>query len=416
MNAVSRLDGRHGAKRSARVVALARALRSEGVPVGVDRVTQALHALDAVGTDDRDTVRSTLAATLLTASAQRPIFDRLFDRLVPDASATVDEPGTGVESATPAPNTVPGGEVSDGAIEGRAREPDAASAARWAAARRPRLGTDGSAQGSGGGGGDRPADDAVARGRFAGMELLDLEGAIDEEDLYRAVRRLAEMSTARPGRWTSRGARGRVDVRATIRRSLSTGGLLAEPVLRDRRQDRPRLVLLADISGSMGPAARLALLVCHAFSRQFASVRTYAFVNTMRDVTRSLERGSADDGIERAVDAVVAGRSAATSDYGAALASLWPDHVGSFGARATVVVFGDARTNFRPPNADLIDDLRARSAEVIWLNPEPRAYWGLSDSAADVYAPHCDAMVECRRIDQLVEVVADLAANRTRPR
>lgn len=410
------LDGRRREAWGAGVVALARALRSEGVPVGVDRVVQALHGLDAVGTDDRETVRSTLAATLLTASTQRAIFDRLFERLIPDASAAVQDPQPDGAIASPAGSTPPGGEVSDDATEALPPEAEVGSAARRSVAGTPPLRMDGAALAAGDGGGQRPTGDVTVAARYAGLELLDLEGAIDEVDLYRAVRRLAELSATRPGRWSTRGGRGRVDLRATIRRSLSTGGLLADPILRARRRDRPRLVLLTDVSGSMGQAARLALLVCHAFSRHFSSVRTYAFVNTMRDVSRCLQRGSADEGIERAVDAVVAGRSAATSDYGAALASLWPDHVAALDERATVVIFGDARTNFRPPNAELLDDLRARVAEVLWLNPEPRAYWGLGDSAADVYAPRCDAMVECRRIDQLVEVVSDLAANRRRPR
>lgn len=414
---VSSVDGRPGTGRGAVVLALARGLRSEGVPVGVDRVTQALQALAAIRTDDREAVRSALAATLLTASAQRAVFDRLFDALLPDpAPPAADDRTFPGGDASGADRALLGGAVTDGAAESTPadREPGTAAVAPVAGGSHDDAG--GSATGSGGIGGHRPARGATPAGRFAGIELLDLEDAPDEAQLYRAVRRLAELSAARPGRRSPRDGRGRVDLRATIRRSLSSGGMLMEPVLRRRRRDRPRLILLADVSGSMGQAARLALLVCHAFSRRFSSIRTYAFVNRMQDVTRILDRASADDAISAAVSAVVARGSGATSDYGAALASLWPDHVAGVRERTTVVVFGDARTNYRPPNAELLQELRRRADKVFWLNPEPRGYWGLGDSAADVYAPHCDGMLECRRLDQLVEVVTGLAETEVRQR
>ena len=67
----------------------------------------------------------------------------------------------------------------------------------------------------------------------------------------------------------------------------------------------------------------------------------------------------------------------------------------------TVIIVGDAKTNWFPPKPEEIRAIRAQSAKLIWLNPEPASRWGKEDSAAYLYAPFCDAMSECRNLKQL---------------
>ena len=77
------------------------------------------------------------------------------------------------------------------------------------------------------------------------------------------------------------------------------------------------------------------------------------------------------------------------------------------GPKTSLLVLGDARTNYRAPGLATLKGLVARSRHAYWLNPEPRRQWGSGDSAADVYAELIE-MVECRNADQLGAFVSRL--------
>jgi hypothetical protein len=57
----------------------------------------------------------------------------------------------------------------------------------------------------------------------------------------------------------------------------------------------------------------------------------------------------------------------------------------------------------------VLRELHHRARKVLWLNPEPRAYWGSGDSVVEQYAEHCDAVYECRNLRQLESFVEHLA-------
>lgn len=68
-----------------RLVDLARALRRHGVTVGTSEVADAASAATALGLDDRERLRTGLAATMMRRSADRAVFDQLFDIHFPPA-------------------------------------------------------------------------------------------------------------------------------------------------------------------------------------------------------------------------------------------------------------------------------------------------------------------------------------------
>lgn len=73
-----------------------------------------------------------------------------------------------------------------------------------------------------------------------------------------------------------------------------------------------------------------------------------------------------------------------------------------------LVVLGDARGNFRDPQAWAFEDLAARCRRVLWLNPEPAARWDTGDSVMSAYLPACDVVCEARDLAGLARGVAEL--------
>jgi uncharacterized protein len=237
-------------------------------------------------------------------------------------------------------------------------------------------------------------------------EIDILEASRDEVVRMRAaLRPLARRLAARARRRRERLRSGRLEVRRTVRASLSTGGVPLRPVFRRPRISRPELVVLCDLSGSMAEFASFMIALVTAISQEVASVRIFAFVDGIDEVT---EMTAAAGGTLQAAHLVARADVVAGdghSDYGrvfTAFTSRWPEMVTS---RSTVLVAGDARTNHRPDGAATLAEIAGRARALRWFNPEANAEWGTSDSAMDRYRPSCDSIHEVRNLRQLESAV-----------
>lgn len=230
-------------------------------------------------------------------------------------------------------------------------------------------------------------------------DLADMEAAIGP-----LTRKLAARLARRRKKRT-----GRLDFRRTVRKSLATGGVPADPQFRHPRPHRPEVWLLCDISGSMATFSRFTLQFTHAMSTHFSKLRTFAFVDTVDEVTDffgpGIDFGSAVTRITTEAEVVwLDGHS----DYGNSLETFYNRYGPQLTPRTTVIITGDARNNYRPPRDRVLADVANASRALVWLNPEPMAYWDTGDSAMSHYARHCTSVHEVRTLRQLEEFVESL--------
>lgn len=202
---------------------------------------------------------------------------------------------------------------------------------------------------------------------------------------------------------------GRLDFRKTVRKSLATGGVPADPQFRHPKPHRPEVWLLCDISGSMATFSRFTLQFTHAMSTHFSRLRSFAFVDTIDEVTDffgpGVDFGSALTRIGTEAEVVwLDGHS----DYGNSLEAFLNKYAGQMTPRTTIIISGDARNNYRPPRDKVLDEIAKSARAVVWLNPEPIAYWDTGDSAMSHYAKHCTSVHEVRTLRQLEEFVESL--------
>ncbi|WP_418960975.1 vWA domain-containing protein [Streptomyces tritici] len=245
-------------------------------------------------------------------------------------------------------------------------------------------------------------------GTADGVDFL-LAGRAQLDELRRTVRPLARKLATRLAARRRKAARGTIDLRRTLRGSLSTGGVPMRPVLRRRRPGRPELVLLCDVSGSVAGFANFTMLLVQALHDQFSKVRVFAFVNRVDEVTDLVARASADPaglGERVLAEATLTGWHG-QSDYGAALGEFAERYVEAVGPRTVVFVLGDARTNMSDPNLPALKTVADRARRVYWLNPEPPSLWQTGDSVADTYAGLVE-MHPCRNARQLGALIARL--------
>ena len=259
---------------------------------------------------------------------------------------------------------------------------------------------------------------AVARAlRRPLVEDADLTTASAAElaEIERALQPLARRLAVRLSR-RRRGGSGRLDVRRTLRAALSSGGVPADPRFRRPHRSKPDLVLLCDVSGSVAAFARFTLLMVYALASQFTRVQSFAFIDALDEVTGFFGPGNDfGDAVRRL------GREARVvhfdghSDYGRVFGRFAADHLGRLSPRTTVIVTGDARTNYRDPNVAALDLIARRSRALFWLNPERRGAWDSGDSVFGAYRPACDGVFEVRTLRQLAAFVEQVALPAARP-
>lgn len=241
-------------------------------------------------------------------------------------------------------------------------------------------------------------------------EEVDFLRASDSElvALRRTVTPLARKLASRLAARRKRSRAGAIDLRKTLRKSMSTGGVPIDLVQRKPRPARPELVVLCDVSGSVAGFSNFTLLLVHALREQFSRVRVFAFIDTTDEVTRFFDAGadlgSAMSRMIREADLITYDGH---SDYGNALGVFAERFAHSLTSKSSLLILGDARNNYRDPNLTALTHLAAVAKHTHWLNPEPTGQWGSGDSAALVYADAV-TMHECRSASQLATVVERL--------
>lgn len=226
--------------------------------------------------------------------------------------------------------------------------------------------------------------------------------------MRRVVAPLARVLAARLAARRRRARAGSIDLRKTLRKSMSTGGVPIDVVLRKPRPARPELVVLCDMSGSVAGFSHFTLLLVHALRQQFSRVRVFAFIDTTDEVTHMF---GADADLAIVIQRVTREAKVFTrdghSDYGNAFVSFTENFPGVLSPRSSLLVLGDGRTNYRNPAADVLAHMVTASRHAHWLNPEPRHLWGSGDSAVPRYEDII-TMHECRSAKQLAAVIDQL--------
>ena len=226
--------------------------------------------------------------------------------------------------------------------------------------------------------------------------------------MRKVVAPLARMLATRLAAKRRRARAGSIELRKTLRKSMSTGGVPIDVVLRKPRPARPELVVLCDVSGSVAGFSHFTLLLVHALRQQFSRVRVFAFIDTCDEVTHLF---GPDADLAVAIQRITREAGVYTrdghSDYGNAFVSFTENFPGVLSPRSSLLVLGDGRTNYRNPAADVLAHMVTASRHAHWLNPEPKHLWGSGDSAVPRYTDVI-TMHECRSAKQLAAVIDQL--------
>lgn len=375
----------------------ARALRAAGLPIGSDRVLDAIRAVAAAGFSSRTDFFYTLRACLVTRPEHLVVFAQIFrlywrdPRYVEHMMAMMLPAIRGVQE-----------DRSAQAAEKRAAEALLDGVARDA----PQIEEHDS---------DEVQIDIDASATMSGEErlrTLDFE-QMSTAEMQQAKRMLARLTlpvnpyASRRGMASWNGKR--IDARRTLRAALRHGGELRRIHWQKPRERWPNLVVLCDISGSMSQYSRMVLHFLHAVANQkgagWARVHAFTFGTRLTNITRQLATRDVDAAL------AAAGRQAQDWEGGTRIGACLHDFNRDWSRRvmgqgAVVLLITDGLDRDAPDAlAHEMERLHLSSRRLIWLNPLLR-WEGFAPKAQGIRAmlPHVDAFRAGHSIATLEEL------------
>ncbi len=374
------------------ILAFARTLRAAGLPVGPGAVLDALKAVQTVGLDRRDDFYWTLNAVFVKRQDHQEIFDQAFhvfwrnpqflDRMrslfLPTVLPDMAQQPEQKELSRRLSEALAGEQPGMGQEQEEQEEVEIEATLTWS---------------------DR---EVLAEKDFESMSTAELE------DAKRAMARLTlPLQRVKTRRWQAH-ARGQgIDARRSLRAALRQGGD-ALPLLRRKRRERPPpLVVLTDISGSMGQYSRMLLHFLHALTNDRDRVHVFLFGTRLTNITRQLRHRDPDEALTKVADAVPDWDGG--TRIGSCLADFnkdWARRVLGQGAVVLLITDGLDRAGAEGLS-DEMERLHKSCRRLIWLNPLLR-YDGYAPKSQGARAmlPQVD---EFRSVHSLASL-ADLAS------
>ena len=245
------------------------------------------------------------------------------------------------------------------------------------------------------------------RDDFASRKSL---GALDLRDMERMktlIAKVAKRLAVKHSRRRRKRNRGTLDVRRTMRANAGVDGIPFNVIWKQKKKDRPKIIAICDVSGSVARYVRFLLLLLYSLNDVVPDLHSFAFSHRLGPVDDALD----GHGFEEAMDKIMKVYGMGSTDYGQAFSDMKVNHWDLIDRRSTVIILGDGRSNYGDPRLDLVREMAGRAKQVIWLNPEGVSVWGSGDSEMLRYRPYCTQASHVATLKDLEKAVDEILAS-----
>lgn len=329
----------HGAL-SANLVGFCRLLRAQRSGVALGEEQDALRALAAIDLSDPEDFRLSLRTTLAKTPAEQKLFDALFAAYwsLWDRAGELGQPPPAPAPPAKAPAKRALTSVRDWLKQGEPTEEEREAA------------------------GYSPIEVHTKR------DFKDFN-AEELEEIGRLLQAIARaLATRLSRRYRPARPPGCLDLRRTLRASLRRGGELLDLSYCRRTCQKPKLVLLCDVSKSMDLYSRFLIQFLYAFQNAYRRMETFVFATSLHHVAPLLRGDDLSAGLD-AMAAQVPDWSGGTR-IGAALATFLNEHADLVDRQTALLIVSDGwDTGDIETLAEGMRTLQRRSRCLIWLNP-----------------------------------------------
>ncbi len=241
-------------------------------------------------------------------------------------------------------------------------------------------------------------EDALSRIRLSNLDKSDMK------IMRELIRKLAKRLASRHSRRRKKAQRGVLDIRRTMRANVAYDGKLFNLAWRRVKVERPKLIVLCDVSGSVAAVSRFFLMFRHSLDEVMPKTRSFVFSNRAGEITDVLQEGDLEEAMENALKQYGGG----STDYGMSMMDLAEATLDAVDKKTTLMVLGDARSNYGDPGHLVLKEFYERAGRVIFLNPEPETVWDTGDSEMKKLGAYCTHKQTCNSVKHVERVLDDL--------
>lgn len=201
--------------------------------------------------------------------------------------------------------------------------------------------------------------------------------------------------------------RGKLHVIKTIQKNYRHDMVPFQLALRRKKRQKPRLVVLCDVSFSVSHASRFMLLLLHTLHNQMLDVRSFIYNRDIAEITDILTNMPVNDLMEF-IDTGDLINLDENSSFGEVFLKFKKNYLENLRGRPAFIILGDARNNYGEANDFVLDEIREKARYMLWLTPEEKELWSRGDCLMDLYGSYCDRVEVVKTVDDLSSVVEEL--------
>jgi uncharacterized protein with von Willebrand factor type A (vWA) domain len=215
--------------------------------------------------------------------------------------------------------------------------------------------------------------DAVLHQIAHNQEARDLffknMAAIDEKDYLEAavlIRKLTRRLASRIGRRYRRSSKiKRIDVRRSIRAGIKYGGTLLDLKYRQKKVQKPEILLLCDVSGSMIKYSRFTLQFMSGLSEVLPRMEAFVFADNLEKI----------DLANFSFTNLTSSGWGEGTNLNVSLNRLRKDYQGLLKPLTVLIILSDTKSLQAELAAEQLKKIRQKIKDIIWLNPLPGQQW-----------------------------------------
>jgi uncharacterized protein with von Willebrand factor type A (vWA) domain len=202
--------------------------------------------------------------------------------------------------------------------------------------------------------------------------------ALNDSDIPKMISLInhlsAQLSRSISRRYTYSHRALAVDIRKTVRKNVKYGGIPIELCYRSRRRQRPRFLLICDVSGSMAPYARFVLQFIYGLNNSLGGIESFIFSENVERITDFFYQNRV---FSRSMSEIInwSQQWGKATDFHTSLLTFKNLYSKKLTPDTIIFIVSDGRTVDSEAAAKSLKELKLKSSNIVWLNPLPEKEW-----------------------------------------
>lgn len=230
-------------------------------------------------------------------------------------------------------------------------------------------------------------------------DLMDMDiselNIEDYEKIENVIRRMKKKINTYKTFKFKRSKKGYIDIKNTIKKSIKYGNTCSELTYKNKKNNRAKLVILCDISGSVQEYVGFMLQITLLIRNNFSKIKTFVFVDRVKEITDDI----LGKNIYETIDLI---NSIHGLGYSTRYADVFDEfsQLDIFDNKTVLIVLGDAQNTSKNIGDEYLENISNKCKSIIWLNPLEQKYW-YDNSDLIHYEKHCKNIFCCNTLRDL---------------